>query len=87
MRVILILLAFALPILSFGGEVDYPIIVDLNDPEYSDGVISTERGGVITSPEMRIQGQKITYTYKITDGKRNCILLLLKAISCWEKMG
>ncbi|MEM7175564.1 MAG: hypothetical protein AAF443_06540 [Chlamydiota bacterium] len=69
-RFILLLLAIALPLLSFGDGVDYPVIVDLNDPEYSNGMITTESGGVITAPEIRIQGQKICYTYKLVDGKK-----------------
>jgi len=39
-------------------------IINLRDPEYRDGVITTSEGGVITSPELRIQAKQITYINK-----------------------
>lgn len=41
------------------------ITVDLREPCYSEGVIVTEKGGVITGPDFRIQAARITYTRKI----------------------
>ena len=41
------------------------IIVDLFDPTYEDGVLTTENGGVLTAPDLRIQAQKITYIKKM----------------------
>lgn len=37
-------------------------VINLKDPEYSDGVVKTEKGGVITAPSLRVQAQKIVYT-------------------------
>ena len=44
-------------------------IINLRDPEYRDGVISTKEGGVITSPELRLQAREITYVNRVIDGK------------------
>ncbi|MBT3579419.1 MAG: LPS-assembly protein LptD [Waddliaceae bacterium] len=44
------------------------IIVDLREPTFSDGIFSTEKGGVITGENIRIQAQKIWYTRKVIDG-------------------
>jgi hypothetical protein len=41
------------------------IKVDLRCPVYTDGVLSTEQGGVITGPNIRIQARKIVYTRKV----------------------
>lgn len=38
--------------------------VDLHSPVYEDGVLTTDQGGVIEGPEIRIQARKITYTKK-----------------------
>lgn len=43
--------------------------VNLREPEYCDGVLKTQKGGVITGPDMRIQAQNIVYTRKVVDGK------------------
>lgn len=45
------------------------ICVNLREPEYCNGVLKTTQGGVITGPNIRIQGQKIYYTRKMVDGK------------------
>lgn len=45
------------------------LVVDLRDPHYADGVLSTSGGGVISGPGLRIQAVKITYTQKIKEGK------------------
>jgi hypothetical protein len=45
------------------------IIVDLREPEYCEGILKTEKGGVIQGPDMRIQARKIIYTRKVEDGK------------------
>lgn len=39
------------------------ITVDLRNPEYVDGTISTLDGGVITAPDVRIQAQHIIYKH------------------------
>lgn len=43
------------------------IKVDLRDPSYSKGVLKTEKGGVITGPNLRIQASNITYTKATID--------------------
>lgn len=42
-------------------NLDENVIVDLVDPLYEEGVLSTESGGVLTATGLRIQAQKITY--------------------------
>lgn len=49
------------PIVCVPGDV----IVDLNNPFYSEGVLSTEEGGVLTGPNIRIQARKIIYTRRM----------------------
>jgi hypothetical protein len=39
------------------------ITVDLRNPEYVDGTISTMEGGVITGPNVRIQAERIIYKH------------------------
>ncbi|NGX37460.1 MAG: hypothetical protein K1000chlam2_00616 [Chlamydiae bacterium] len=36
-------------------------VINLKDPEYSQGIVKTEKGGVITAPNLRIQARNITY--------------------------
>lgn len=43
------------------------ITLDLKEPCYEDGVISTEKGGVIQGPKVRIQAKKIRYVRKKGD--------------------
>ncbi len=43
------------------------ITADLREPSYSDGVLSTEKGGVIFGPNLRIQALKIRYVRKIEE--------------------
>ena len=38
------------------------VCVDMRCPTFSDGVLTTEQGGVITAPNLRIQAMHITYT-------------------------
>ncbi len=46
------------------------LIIDLKNPVFSQGVISTEEGGVISGEGIRIQARKITYTNKVENGVR-----------------
>ncbi|MGM0439624.1 MAG: LPS-assembly protein LptD [Chlamydiota bacterium] len=46
------------------------IIVDLRDPSYKDGVLSTKHGGVITGDKIRIQAQRIKYIRKIDEDEQ-----------------
>lgn len=52
------------------------IHVNLREPEYSDGVLKTENGGVITAPNIRIQAKNFQYTTKTVD---DCPLVQLIA--------
>ena len=45
-------------------------LIDLKNPVFSHGVITTEEGGVISGQGIRIQAQKIEYTNKIENGIR-----------------
>lgn len=49
---------------------EHPLTVNLKNPIFVHGVISTEEGGVITAPGIRIQAQKIQYSNKIENGIR-----------------
>ncbi len=40
------------------------ITVDLREPIYEEGVLKTDKGGVISGPNLRIQAMRITYTRK-----------------------
>lgn len=44
--------------------------VDLKDPVFTQGVVSTDKGGVITGEGMRIQAKQITYVNRIENGIR-----------------
>ncbi|MFI5344068.1 MAG: hypothetical protein ACHQUC_07600 [Chlamydiales bacterium] len=44
------------------------VTIDLREPLYSDGVLTTEQGGVITAPQLRVQALKIRQVRKIVDG-------------------
>lgn len=50
------------------GIISDGITADLRNPEYSDGVLKTECGGVINGPDIRIQAMNIMYTRKVIDG-------------------
>ncbi len=49
---------------------EHPLTVNLKNPVFVHGIISTNDGGVITSPGIRIQAQNIEYTNKIENGNR-----------------
>ncbi len=46
------------------------LVVNLKDPEFSHGVLQTDKGGVVTAPGLRIQAKNISYTDKVTEGRR-----------------
>ncbi len=75
MRAIVTFVCLIFFTVATAGEIDYPLTVDLNHPQYVDGVISTTQGGVISSPRMRLQAQKIFYTYKLDAGKKHHTVL------------
>jgi hypothetical protein len=43
-------------------EIEPNIIVDLSNPLFEDGVLSTSEGGVLTAPFFRVQAQRLVYT-------------------------
>lgn len=45
------------------------ITVDLREPLYTDGVLSTEKGGIIKASQIRIQATHLRYTRKTIDQK------------------
>lgn len=45
------------------------ITVDLREPEYSEGILKTDKGGIIIGPDMRLQARHIVYTRKVVEGK------------------
>lgn len=45
------------------------VTVDLREPSYCDGVLSTEKGGVVTAPNIRIQAKHLRYTRKLCGSK------------------
>lgn len=45
------------------------VVVDLREPVFCDGVLSTDKGGVITAPDIRIQARSFVYTRKTVDGE------------------
>lgn len=54
------------------------ITVDLREPCYSDGVLSTTEGGVVRGPNIRIQAQKMTYIRKVENGFPICKIVAEK---------
>ena len=66
LRFFLIFLFFSL----FLWAIPQEIFVDLKDPEYQGGVMSTHVGGIITSETLRIQARHIIYTNKINKGEK-----------------
>lgn len=57
--ILCLFLLLASPLLS--------VTVDLREPTFSEGVLRTEKGGVINAPNLRVQAQNIVYTHKETD--------------------
>ncbi len=46
------------------------LTVNLKNPSFTHGVISTQEGGIVSAPGIRIQAQKIEYVNKIENGIR-----------------
>ncbi len=46
------------------------LMIDLKNPSFSQGIISTEEGGVISGQGLRIQGKKIQYINRLENGIR-----------------
>ena len=56
------------------------ITVDLHSPTFEDGVLSTETGGVIKAPDLRIQARTLIYTRKMVDNEAACKLYAEKEL-------
>lgn len=50
------------------------ITVDLRSPEFSEGILKTDCGGVISAEGIRIQGRKIIYTRKVIEDRTVCTI-------------
>lgn len=61
-RSLFLLLLFTFPLFSEKAEESLSLKVDLREPTYAEGVLSTEKGGVIQGPDIRIQARKLLYT-------------------------
>lgn len=57
----------ALPQPDINGD---DLEIDLKEPIFSQGVIKTDKGGIISSKDLRIQAKTIEYTNKIENGIR-----------------
>ena len=51
------------------------INVDLKNPSYSDGILQTFEGGVVTGSQLRIQARKISYTHNKNDSSKGEVLI------------
>lgn len=51
------------------------ITVDLKEPSLCEGVLTTEKGGVITGPNIRVQARKIVYTRRIKTGEPSIVTI------------
>src|SRR5438105_4800247 len=45
------------------------ISIDLCEPTFSSGVFTTDKGGIISAPNLRIQARKLVYTKKMSEGE------------------
>ena len=45
------------------------VTLDLRNPQYQNGILFTDQGGVIRSKNLRIQAQSIQYTRRLEEGK------------------
>ena len=69
-KIIIALLFVVQPLFGAGQKVQDELMasgvtVDLRNPTYTDGVLTTCEGGVISGPDMCIQARCITYTKKV----------------------
>ncbi len=63
------LLIYFLLAISLYGHDDAQFTINLKDPSYHNGVISTYEEGVISSPGLRIQANTIEYTNTVENGQ------------------
>lgn len=77
MRIQIIILFLLLSFISFADEqcaLPQGLTVDLREPTFSQGVLSTDKGGVIQAPDVRIQAQNLQFTRKTENGVSICTL-------------
>lgn len=75
---VFLLVLFAKGFSQESSQEDFPedFTIDLRNPVYSEGVLTTEEGGIVTGPRLRIQARHIKYTKKKNDKE---ILFTLEA--------
>ena len=69
--ILCIFLFLNFPLFTFAQElnqlleqsVEEGITVDLREPVYSEGILSTQKGGLINAPQLRIQALHLAYTH------------------------
>lgn len=61
---------FASPPPPAASTLPQELVIDLKNPVFSHGVITTQEGGVVSGPGIRIQARAIEYTNKIENGIR-----------------
>lgn len=49
------------PKVNLEDFIEQGVYIDLKDPEFSDGILKSDQGGVISAPNVRIQGTCISY--------------------------
>lgn len=64
-----LILSILLLTASLWSAQEHAFTVNLKDPEYKDGAISTDQGGIIESPDLRVQARHILYINKDEKGK------------------
>lgn len=76
LRVILFIVFLNASIVYAESDPDFAegLVIDLRQPAFCDGVLTTETGGVIQAPGIRIQAQKVVYTRKKVDDMPVCKL-------------
>lgn len=69
--ILIFIICLGIPLQGRAEEDDKPIdniTVDLREPEYVDGVLTTTQGGIVTGPDIRIQARKIVFTRSEEEG-------------------
>lgn len=66
------------------------VTVDLREPHYCDGLLLTEKGGIISAPGLRIQAEQLKYTKKESlwtiEGEGDLIIEFSEAVFVGEKL-
>ena len=53
-----------LPLEKVFDNIEENVVVEMRNPCYENGVISTDQGGILTAPYFHVQSQKVVYTKK-----------------------